>query len=82
MSFLGSLTFAISLSLLRILNHQIPSPALHRNERRTGLSRNTVRKYLRSDAVEARFKVSANGSRRLGRSGTHLPRRNRRDFRE
>lgn len=26
-------------------------------ERRTGLSRNTIRKYLRSDAVEPRFKV-------------------------
>jgi transposase len=27
-------------------------------ERRTGLSRNTIRKYLRSDAVEPQFKVS------------------------
>ena len=26
-------------------------------ERRTGLSLNTIRKYLRSDAVEVRFKV-------------------------
>ncbi len=26
-------------------------------ERRTGLSRNTIRKYLRSGAVEPRFKV-------------------------
>jgi predicted transcriptional regulator len=27
-------------------------------ERRTGLSRNTIRKYLRSDTVEPRFKVA------------------------
>ncbi len=29
--------------------------------RRTGLSRNTVRKYLRSDSVEPRFATPANG---------------------
>jgi predicted transcriptional regulator len=27
-------------------------------ERRTGLSRNTIRKYLRADAVEPQFKLS------------------------
>src|SRR4051812_50187755 len=32
-------------------------------ERRTGLSRNTIRKYLRSDAVEVRFKVPERPSR-------------------
>lgn len=32
-------------------------------ERRTGLSQNTVRKYLRSDAVELRFKVPERPSR-------------------
>jgi transposase len=32
-------------------------------ERRTGLSRNTIRKYLRSDAVEVRFKVPQRPSR-------------------
>ena len=32
-------------------------------ERRTGLSRNTNRKYLRSDAVEVRFKVPGRPSR-------------------
>ena len=28
-------------------------------ERRTGLSRNTIRKYLREDTVEPKFKVPA-----------------------
>ena len=32
-------------------------------KRRTGLSRNTIRKYLRSDAVEPRFKVAARPSK-------------------
>ena len=32
-------------------------------ERRTGLSRNTIRKYLRSGAVEPRFKVPARPSK-------------------
>jgi len=32
-------------------------------ERRTGLSRNTIRKYLRADAVEPRFKVPARPSK-------------------
>ena len=32
-------------------------------ERRTGLSRNTIRKYLRSDAVEAKFQVPERPSR-------------------
>ena len=32
-------------------------------ERRTGLSRNTIRKYLRSNAVEVRFKVPERPSR-------------------
>lgn len=32
-------------------------------ERRTGLSRNTIRKYLRSDTVEPRFKVPVRPSK-------------------
>ena len=32
-------------------------------ERRTGLSRNTIRKYLRSDTVEPKFKVPARPSK-------------------
>ena len=32
-------------------------------ERRTGLSRNTIRKYLRADTVEPRFKVPARPSK-------------------
>ena len=32
-------------------------------ERRTGLSRNTIRKYLRSDTVEPRFKVPVRRSK-------------------
>ncbi|GBQ19589.1 transposase [Gluconacetobacter sacchari DSM 12717] len=32
-------------------------------ERRTGLSRNTIRKYLRAETVEPSFKVSARPSR-------------------
>jgi len=32
-------------------------------ERRTGLSRNTVRKYLRSDAIDVKFKVPERPSR-------------------
>jgi len=32
--------------------------ALREIERRSGLSRNTIRKYLRADTVEPQFKVS------------------------
>ncbi|SFD18622.1 hypothetical protein SAMN04488059_1271, partial [Devosia psychrophila] len=32
-------------------------------ERRTGLSRNTIRKYLRADTVEPKFKVPARPSK-------------------
>ena len=32
-------------------------------ERRTGLSRNTIRKYLRADTVEPRFRVPARPSK-------------------
>jgi transcriptional regulator with XRE-family HTH domain len=31
--------------------------------RRTGLSRNTIRKYLRSDAVESKFRVPKRSSK-------------------
>jgi len=34
--------------------------------RRTSLSRNTIRKYLRSDVVEVQFKVSGANSRAEG----------------
>ena len=43
-------------------------------ERRTGLSLNTIRKYLRSDAVEVRFKVPERPS--LYISAVAGPRRN------
>ena len=36
------------------LRQQVP---IREIERRTGLSRNTIRKYLRSDAVEPQFKL-------------------------
>ena len=32
-------------------------------ERRTGLSRNTIRKYLRADTVEPKFKVPVRSSK-------------------
>ena len=36
---------------------------IHEIERRTGLSRNTIRKYLRSNTVEIKFKVPDRPSR-------------------
>ena len=44
------------LSIIRrwYLREEIP---IREIERRTGLSRNTIRKYLRSGAVEPKFKV-------------------------
>lgn len=37
--------------------------SIRENERHTGWSRNTIRKYLRSDAVEVKFKMQARPSR-------------------
>lgn len=50
------------LSVIRRWHYRDHMP-IREIERRTGLSRNTVRKYLRSDAVEARFKVPERPSR-------------------
>ena len=44
------------LSVIRRWHHREHMP-IREIERRTGLSRNTIRKYLRSNAVEVRFKV-------------------------
>jgi transposase len=50
------------LSVIRRWHHRDRIP-IREIERRTGLSRNTIRKYLRSDAVEVRFKVPERPSR-------------------
>jgi transposase len=50
------------LSAIRRWHHR-DRIAIREIERRTGLSRNTIRKYLRSDAVEVRFKVPERPSR-------------------
>jgi len=50
------------LSVIRRWHHRDRLP-IREIERRTGLSRNTIRKYLRSDAVEVRFKVPERPSR-------------------
>jgi transposase len=50
------------LSVIRRWHHRDHIP-IREIERRTGLSRNTIRKYLRSNAVEVRFKVPERPSR-------------------
>ncbi len=50
------------LSVIRRRHHREQMP-IREIERRTGLSRNTIRKYLRSNAVEVRFKVPERPSR-------------------
>ena len=50
------------LSVIRRWHHRDHIP-IREIERRTGLSRNTIRKYLRSYAVEVRFKVPERPSR-------------------
>lgn len=50
------------LSVIRRWHHRDHVP-IREIERRTGLSRNTIRKYLRSNAVEVRFKVPERPSR-------------------
>ena len=50
------------LSVIRRWHYRDQMP-IREIERRTGLSRNTIRKYLRSDAVEVRFKVPERLSR-------------------
>jgi transposase len=50
------------LSVIRRWHHRDRIP-IREIERRTGLSRNTIRKYLRLDAVEVRFKVPERPSR-------------------
>ncbi len=50
------------LSVIRRWHHRDQIP-IREIERRTGLSRNTIRKYLRSNAVEVRFKVPERPSR-------------------
>ena len=44
------------LSVIRRWHHRERMP-IREIERRTRLSRNTIRKYLRSDTVEVKFKV-------------------------
>ncbi len=44
------------LSLIRRWHFRERMP-IREIERRTGLSRNTIRKYLRTDTVEPKFKV-------------------------
>ena len=50
------------LSAIRRWHHREHVP-IREIERRTGLSRNTIRKYLRSDTVEVKFKVPERPSR-------------------
>jgi len=55
----------IDMALLSVIRRwhfrrQVP---IREIERRTGLSRNTIRKYLRADAVEPKFKVPARPSK-------------------
>jgi transposase len=50
------------LSVIRRWHHR-DRISIREIERRTGLSRNTIRKYLRSNAVEVRFKVPERPSR-------------------
>ena len=50
------------LSVIRRWRHREHMP-IREIERRTGLSRNTMHKYLRSDAVEVKFKVPERPSR-------------------
>ena len=50
------------LSVIRRWHHREHMP-IREIERRTGLSRNTIRKYLRSNTVEVRFKVPERSSR-------------------
>jgi transposase len=49
----------IDMELLSVIRrwHHRDQISIREIERRTGLSRNTIRKYLRSDAVEVKFKV-------------------------
>ena len=50
------------LSVIRRWHHRDHIP-IREIQRRIGLSRNTIRKYLRSNAVEVRFKVPERPSR-------------------
>ena len=50
------------LSVIRRWHHR-DQISIREIGRRTGLSRNTIRRYLRSDAVEAKFKVPKRPSR-------------------
>ena len=49
----------IDMALLSVIRrwHFRQDVPIREIERRTGLSRNTIRKYLRADAVEPKFKV-------------------------
>jgi predicted transcriptional regulator len=51
----------IDMALLSVIRrwHFREGMPIRKIERRTGLSRNTIRKYLRSDTVEPKFKVPA-----------------------
>ncbi len=55
----------IDMALLSVIQrwHFREGMPIREIERRTGLSRNTIRKYLRSGAVEPKFKVPARPSK-------------------
>jgi transposase len=55
----------IDMALLSVIRrwHFREGVPIREIERRTGLSRNTIRKYLRSDTVEPKFKVPARPSK-------------------
>jgi transposase len=55
----------IDMELLSVIRrwHHRDQISIREIGKRTGLSRNTIRRYLRSDAVEVRFKVSKRPSR-------------------
>jgi transposase len=62
---IAGISGVIDIELLSVIRrwHYRDHMPIREIERRTGLSRNTVRKYLRSDAVEVRFKVPERPSR-------------------
>jgi hypothetical protein len=55
----------IDMALLSVIRrwHFREGMPIREIERRTGLSRNTIRTYLRSDTVEPKFKVRARPSK-------------------
>ena len=62
---IAGISGVIDMELLSVIRrwHYRDHMPIREIERRTGLSRNTIRKYLRSDAVEVKFKVPERPSR-------------------